>query len=88
VSNKITSLIDTTTSNHDDVYISSLLSTCKYTIQSIENTGFTIKYLIYDNNNEIPENANNILYYRIKNGDRNIDIDMFKKLLLKIYEIN
>jgi hypothetical protein len=88
VSNKITSLIDTTTSNHDDVYISSLLYTCKYTIQSIENTGFTIKYLIYDNNNEIPENANNILYYRIKNGDRNIDIDMFKKLLLKIYEIN
>lgn len=88
VSNKITSLIDTTGYNNDDVYISRLLINCKYVIQNIENTGFTIKYLIYDNNNAIPEDTNNILYYRIKNGDRNIDIDMFKKLLLKIYSLN
>ena len=87
VSKKISSLINTTTSEYDDVYISSLFATCKCVIQNIENTGFTIKYLIYDNNNVIPQDTNNILYYRIKNGDRNIDIDMFKKLLLKIYDV-
>jgi len=87
VSKKITSIINTTTSINDDVYISSLLINCGYSIQNIEKIGFTIKYLVYNNNNVIPDDTNNILYYRIKNGDRNIDIDMFKKLLLKIYNI-
>lgn len=87
VSNKFSSLIDTTGYNNDDVYISWLFKNCGYSIQNIEKIGFTIKYLVYDNNNKIPDDTNNILYYRIKNGDRNIDIDMFKKLLFKIYNI-
>ena len=87
VSKKITSLINENIIQHDDVYISNLLTNCKYTIQNIEKARFSMKYLIYDNNNKIPDNTSNILYYRIKNGDRNIDIDMFKKLLLKIYGV-
>jgi hypothetical protein len=87
VSKKITSLINENIIEHDDVYISNLFANCKYTIQNIEKAGFSMEYLIYDNNNKIPDNTNNILYYRIKNGDRNIDIDMFKKLLLKIYNV-
>ena len=87
VSKKITPLINTRSSYNDDLYITNLLSNCKYSIQNIEKAGFSIKCLIYDNNNKIPDNTNNILYYRIKNGDRNIDIDMFKKLLLKIYDV-
>jgi len=87
VSKKIASVINTTTIENDDVYISSLFATCKCSIQNIEKAGFSMEYLIYDNNNKIPDNTNNILYYRIKNGDRNIDIDMFKKLLFKIYDV-
>jgi hypothetical protein len=90
VSKKITPLMNENISYNDDIYISNLLTNCKYTIQNIENienTGFTIKYLIYNNNDVISEDTNNILYYRIKNDDRNIDIDMFKKLLLKIYGV-
>ena len=87
VSKKITPLINTTISYNDDIYITNLLSKCKYKIQNIEDAGFKITYLVYDNNNKIPDNTNNNLYYRIKNGDRNIDIDMFKQLLLKIYSI-
>ena len=88
VSHKISSTINTNTTSNDDVYISNLLTNCNYKIQNFENTGFTLKYLVYDNNNVIPDNTNNILYYRIKNSDRNIDINMFKKLLLKIYGIS
>ena len=87
VSKKIASLINTIANYNDDLYITNLLSKCKYKIQNIENAGFTIKYLVYDNNNVIPQDTNNILYYRIKNSDRNIDIDMFKKLLFKIYDV-
>ena len=87
VSKKIASLINTTASYNDDLYITNLLSICKYKIQNIENAGFTIKYIVYNNNNVIPEDTNNILYYRIKNVDRNIDIYMFKKLLFKIYDV-
>jgi len=88
VSTKISSTINTNTTSNDDVYISNLLTICNYKIQNFENTSFTLKYLVYDNNNVIPDNTNNILYYRIKNSDRNIDINMFKKLLLKIYDIS
>lgn len=86
VSKKIAPLINVNT-QHDDVYISQLLTQCRYSIQNMEKIGFTIIYLCYDNNNVIPDNTNNILYYRIKNADRNIDIDMFKRLLFKIYDV-
>ena len=87
ISKKITPLISVDTQEHDDIYISRLLNQCRYSIQNMEKIGFTIKYLCDNNNNVIPDNTNNILYYRIKNADRNIDIDMFKRLLFKIYDV-
>ena len=43
-------------------------------------------YLVEDSNNKIP-NCDNILYFRVKNKDRNIDVAIFKELLDRIYNI-
>jgi hypothetical protein len=70
--------------NPDDVEISWNLQ--KYfQILPIDET--KIYYLIYDNENLIPNDTSNILYFRIKNKDRTIDITLFKTLLDKIYNI-
>lgn len=88
VSKRIAPLINVNTKHQDDVYISQVLNQSSYSIQNIENTGYKIKILV-DGDNVIPDNTNDILYYRIKNiSDRNIDIELFKKLMFKIYSIN
>ena len=48
---------------------------------------YTLYWLI-DGTNNIPENMDNILYFRIKNEDRTNDIICFKILLKKIYNID
>ena len=45
-------------------------------------------YLIGDEKNVIPENKNDILYFRIKNKNRQRDIELFKILLQDIYDIS
>ena len=88
VSKYITPLINNNSTTHDDVYISSLFPTNNFFITNINNYNYTIEMLIYDDNNVIPESTNNILYYRIKNENRDNDIKMFNILLNKIYKIN
>lgn len=85
ISKQITPLIDVNSSFHDDVYISNLLQSQRIHMIDIENYNYKMEFLIYDNENKIPENTTNILYYRIKNSDRNIDIKLFYDLLNKIY---
>lgn len=77
-------------SANDDLCISKLLLENGYNLKEIEN--FTIKQLI-DNNtydegvlNNIPqEEFNKILAFRIKNPDRNLDIQYMNQLYQKLY---
>lgn len=45
-------------------------------------------YLTNDEKNVIPENKNDILYFRIKNQNRQRDVELFKVLLKDIYDIS
>ena len=45
-------------------------------------------YLTDDEKNVIPENKNDILYFRIKNQNRQRDVELFKVLLKDIYDIS
>jgi hypothetical protein len=66
---------------HDDVLISSYLKQFTNITPFPDNRMF---YLCSDKNNNISSDKE-ILYYRVKNNDRNIDIIMFKQLLECIY---
>lgn len=88
VANKVTPVINKHVNMYDDVYLSFLFIHLNLTIQNIETTNYVVKYLIDGDNNVIPEDTSNILYYRVKNKDRNMDVDIFIKLLDKIYSIN
>jgi hypothetical protein len=68
----------------EDVYLSKLLRQLGYSLTNI--TQYRIEYLINDINNiNHISDINNILYYRIKNNDRNIDIELFDILYTSIY---
>jgi len=67
----------------DDVAISNNLKKYFNIFPLKDNLMF---YLINDDSN-IPDDINNILYFRIKNNDRKLDIALFKLLLKKIYNI-
>lgn len=88
VSKYITPLININSSTHDDVYISSLFPTREFVITDIENYNYIIEFLCSDDNNKISESSKNILYYRIKNANRDNDIKMFYLLINKLYKIN
>ena len=49
-------------------------------ITNLSNFNLSVEFFTNDNNNKIPEVSNNILYYRIKNQNRNIDVDLFNTL--------
>ena len=90
VSKKITPLINTNSNSADDNVINDILVNY-YKQKDIEDYNFTLKFFI---NNEIISDTdtydyknNNILFYRIKNNNRRIDIEIFKKLICKIYNI-
>ncbi len=72
---------------NDDVYISILLKYYKYNLTNIELYGSTLQMLIYDSDNIPDTTSPNILFYRINNKNRQLDIDIIKKLLLTIYNI-
>ena len=69
--------------SYDDCLISDILQSLNYSLQNI--TEYKLEYLISDKDNIIPDNIDDILYFRIKNADRNIDIEMFKILYDRIY---
>lgn len=68
---------------NDDIVISYHLS------QITQFTEWNNSYMYYmvDGGTQIPEDITNILYFRIKNANRDIDIEVFRKLLMKIYAI-
>jgi len=73
----------------EDVYISDLLINLGYNINHIENySNYKVLWLV-NNNNKIDHisNINNYLYFRIKNADRNIDLELFNKLCDVIYKL-
>lgn len=45
-------------------------------------------YYLTDGDNVIPKNKNDILYFRIKNQNRQRDIELFKILLQEMYDIH
>ena len=85
---KVSSLINTNAKMFDDIYLSFLFTHYNLVVRDLHSSNYIVKYLIYDNDNDIPEDISNILYYRIKNSDRNIDVGIFVILLDKIYNIN
>ena len=69
----------------DDVFISHKLAAYA-PFHKLDNS--MMYYLIGDEKNVIPENKNDILYFRIKNKNRQRDIELFKILLQDIYDIS
>ena len=53
----------------------------------ISDLNYSTKYCIDDSSSIATTNDENILYYRIKNQNREIDIDIFKMLCKEIYNI-
>jgi len=72
----------------DDVYISDLLINLGYNINHIEKYWkYTTYYLIYDKNTiEDTSNMNNYLFFRVKNNNRKIDLELFDILYNNIYK--
>lgn len=71
---------------NEDLLISEYLKDIT-TITALDETNMF--YLCKGVNNEIPDNIENILYFRIKSdGDRCYDGETFKILLKQIYDIN
>jgi hypothetical protein len=68
----------------DDVLISDNLKR-KYSIYRLDDS---VMYFSICDKINIPDNIDNILYFRIKNNNRVLDIEIFKILLRKIYNIN
>lgn len=76
---------------HDDVYISELLISLGCSLNDITTYGYKIFYLIDNdpnlNLNTIPD-LDKVLYFRIKNENREIDLQLFKILSNYLYNIN
>ena len=68
----------------EDVYTSMILKSKKYSLQDIKNYKW---YHLTNNETDVPNDIENILYYRIKNPDRNYDIELFSKLCKQIYNL-
>jgi hypothetical protein len=77
-----------TNRNYDDVYISSTLRKLGYKLNDVKNVNMMMHMLVNDSDNVIPDDINNILYFRIKNTDRNDDIRMMEILCQRIYFCN
>lgn len=73
---------------HDDVAISNVVKfTLNEKLSPFED--FRIHYLTDQEGNHIPDDLSKILYFRIRNNrDRNIDIELMKILLQRIYNIS
>jgi len=67
----------------DDVLISDNLKR-KYAVFRLDDS---LMYFCINDKINIPDNIDNILYFRIKNNNRDLDIEIFKLLLRKIYNI-
>lgn len=74
-----------TNNNYEDVYISRTLQQLGYTLNNLTKINMNMHFLINDNNTVLPDNFNDILYFRIKNNDRNHDIRLMDILCQKIY---
>lgn len=70
--------------HNDDVFLTYMLKQIT-TMRSLNNN--QIYYLI-DINTPLPNNISNILYFRIKSINRNYDVEVFKRLAKRIYDIN
>lgn len=75
----------TNDSINEDVLISSQLKT--FVNIDAWNDGPRLLYMI-DDGETIPDRVDDIIYIRVKNTDRAIDVRIFKKLLRKIYSID
>ena len=79
------------TDMNEDVFISALLQYLGYNLTDLNNNikNYQMEYLIndIDNINHILPKINNSLYFRIKNNDRNIDLQLFNILSNTIYNI-
>lgn len=73
--------------DHDDVFISRKLVHYCTSFHVLHES--MMCYLVYDEQNVIPENKNDILYFRIKNvKNRQRDVELFRILLRDIYDIH
>lgn len=68
---------------NDDVLISNYLTK----ITTLAVWDHTYMYYMIDGGTALPEDISNIIYFRIRNANRDIDIQIFRKLLKKIYQI-
>lgn len=88
VARNITPLLEYNIMQYDDVYISTIIHRM-YPIADISDYGYNTFYRI-DNDVTVPFDMSNnhftILFYRIKNQDRDIDIALFRFLLKHIYD--
>jgi hypothetical protein len=79
---------------HEDVAISMNIQSFGIHLHNITNYkwGFLIPVIDALPSNcrylNIDDDFSDILHFRIKNEDRNLDVEYFKKLLLKLYNIN
>jgi hypothetical protein len=69
----------------DDVYISLKIQQ-NFSISDVRKFKFDTYYLV-NNSIDLPTDNSNILFYRIKNSDRNIDVHLFENLFKKLYDI-
>jgi len=70
----------------DDVVISDIFKIINIPIKNIENIcDYRIHFLIDDVKNIIPNDIENVLYFRIKNNDRQIDLKLFDLLINCMY---
>lgn len=88
VGNKLVSVGTHYTSAHnDDVFISSILTgILRIDIKQIQN--YTMKYFVNNSFNKDITYPENVLYFRIKNADRRIDVLYFKLLLSQLYHLH
>ena len=69
---------------NDDVLIGKYLTQ----ITNVTQWDNNCMHYMTDGSIILPKDISNIIYFRIKNTNRNIDIDIFKQLLKKIYDIH
>jgi hypothetical protein len=70
-------------STNDDVLISNYLSLFTTIVRWDEAS----MYYMTDGHVNLPEDISTIIYFRIKNQNRDIDVQIFRKLLKNIYDI-
>jgi len=71
---------------HDDVLISRILK--KIGISLISLPGDNRELMMIDINQQVPDDISNILFFRVKSQDRAHDSEVFKRLAIRIYDIN